>query len=101
MAQAAEVLQAFEDLPDPEKKKAAAAIAASRPLPPPPEQVVGPIWLITVSAFVVLMIGGALMLYLLVQDDKSTEVIGPLVTGALGVLAGLLAPSPVTGSGEK
>jgi hypothetical protein len=94
--QATEVVQAFEDLPDSEKDTAAAVIAASRPLPDPPASAVGPLWLMTVGAFVVLMVGGALLLYLLVQDDKSTEVIGPLVTGALGVLAGLLAPSPIS-----
>jgi len=101
MAQAAaEVLTDFDTLPDDEKKKAAAAIAASRALPDPPARYVGPLWLMTVGAFVVLLVGGAFLLFLLVQDDKSTEVIGPLVTGALGVLAGLLAPSPVSGQGR-
>jgi hypothetical protein len=53
--------------------------------------------LIVVSAFVVLLVGGAYLLFVLVQDGDSTEVIAPIVTGALGVLAGLLAPSPVAG----
>jgi hypothetical protein len=52
-----------------------------------------------VGAFILLLIGGTVLLYLLVRDGTSTEVIAPLVTGALGVLAGLLAPSPVSGGG--
>ncbi len=98
MAQAAELMAAYEELPEDEKKKAAAAIAASRPLPDPPQNLVGPIWLMTVGAFVALLLVGTILMFVLVLDGKSTEVIGPLVTGALGVLAGLLAPSPVANS---
>jgi hypothetical protein len=95
-----DVLETFKQLPEDEKEVAAAAIAASRPLPPPPEKVVGPLWLIAVSAFAIVLVGGTLGLFLLIADDKETEVIVPLVTAALGVLAGLLAPSPATGSRE-
>ncbi len=100
MVRAAEVFTAFEALPDEEKKKAAAAIAASRALPDPPDKYVGPLWLMVVGAFVVLLVGGALLLFLLVQDDKSTEVIGPLVTGALGCWPVCLprVPSPAQNS---
>jgi hypothetical protein len=53
-----------------------------------------------VGAFVVALIGGGVALVLLVNWGKPTEVIVPLVTASLGVLAGLLAPSPV-GSGTS
>jgi hypothetical protein len=96
MATASQVLEEFNTLDGEEKRQAANAIAASRPLPDPPASYVGPIWVIVVLAFCIVLVGGGILLYQLVQDDKSTEVIGPLVTGALGVLAGLLAPSPVT-----
>ena len=48
------------------------------------------------SALVVVLIGGGLFLYILVNNGKSTEVILPLVTASLTALVGLLAPSPVT-----
>jgi hypothetical protein len=94
-----EILQAFQQLPPLEQAKAAEVIRATRPLPEPPAGYVGVLWLMVVGAFIVLLLGGAFILYLLVRDGTSTEVIAPLVTGALGVLAGLLAPSPVQGSG--
>lgn len=94
MTMATEVIARFDALPPDERAKAAREIRV-RSLPDPPAPWVGPLWLSVVGAFVVLLLGGAFLLYLLVQEDKSTEVIGPLVTGALGVLAGLLAPSPV------
>jgi hypothetical protein len=98
VATATQVIEGFNALPDDEKAQAGAAIAASRPFPDPPPKYVGVLWIMVVGAFIVLMLGGAYIMYILVQDNKSTQVIGPLVTGALGVLAGLLAPSPVAGS---
>ena len=95
---AAELIGEFESLPAKERAIAAQEIRV-RALPDPPTPWVGPLWFLIVSAFVVVLVGGGFLLYLLVQDDKNTEVIGPLVTGALGVLAGLLAPSPVSGTG--
>jgi hypothetical protein len=89
------VLQEFEALTPAEQATATRAIAASRPLADPPPGYVGPLWIMVVSAFIVVLLGGGYMLYELVRDDISTEVIAPLVTGALGILAGLLAPSPV------
>jgi hypothetical protein len=71
----------------------------SRSLPEPPQPYVSVLWLMVVGAFIVLLVGGTVLLYLLVRDGTNTEVIAPLVTGALGVLAGLLAPSPVRGGG--
>ena len=88
----ADVLQAYADLPDAEKETVNRAIGA---LPTPPAKYVGPLWLIVVLGFVVLLLVGTWMLYDLIQSDDSTDVIVPIVTAALGVLAGLLAPSPV------
>jgi hypothetical protein len=91
---ATELLQSYEELPESEKKVAAAAIS-SRPLPRPPARYVGLLWVMVVGAFIAVLLGGGYLLYELVRDDTSTDVIAPLVTGAFGVLAGLLAPSPV------
>jgi hypothetical protein len=99
LAESTDVIKAFKELSEEEKKEAGAALAAGGQLPPPPKEFVGWLWLLAVGAFSVLMVGGAFLLYLLSTDDKSTEVIAPLVTGALGVLAGLLAPSPAAGGG--
>jgi hypothetical protein len=98
METATELIAGFDALPLDERAKAAKEIRV-RSLPEPPAPWIGPLWLMVVGAFVVLLLGGGFLLFLLVQDDKSTEVIGPLVTGALGVLAGLLAPSPVSSGG--
>lgn len=95
MSNAGELVETFDQLPEGEQKKAAAEIRA-RSLPDPPPSYVGPLWLIVVSAFAIVLVGGAFLLFLLSNGNKSTEVVGPIVTGALGVLAGLLAPSPVS-----
>jgi hypothetical protein len=99
MATAEDVVQQYWQLSGSERAKAASQIQASQQLPPPPQPYVGILWLMVVGAFIVLLIGGTVLLYLLVRDGTGTEVIAPLVTGALGVLAGLLAPSPVSNTG--
>lgn len=93
MATASEVVDQYKALPEDEKATAAAQIAA---LPRPPKGVVGVLWVMVVGAFVVTLLVGIWLLYSLIQEDKSTEVIVPIVTAAVGVLAGLLAPSPVS-----
>jgi hypothetical protein len=85
----------YGELPEDEKRKVDAEIARARPLPSPPKSVVGALWLVVVCAFSLLLLGGTLMVFFLVRAGDSTEVVGPIVTAALGVLAGLLAPSPV------
>jgi hypothetical protein len=92
MAVAGDVLQTYAELPPAEQEKVQRAVQS---LPPAPSKYVGPLWLIVVSAFVVVLLGGTFILYDLIKGDDSTEVIVPIVTAALGVLAGLLAPSPV------
>jgi hypothetical protein len=95
MATADDLLETFQELPAAEQAKAAEAIRMSRPLPDPPPGYVGVLWLMVVGAFIVLLLGGTVLLYFLIRDGVTTEVIALLVTGALGVLAGLLALSPV------
>jgi hypothetical protein len=95
MQTAGELLEAFTTLPEKEQEKAAGVISVG--IGPPPPAYVGPIWGIVVVTFAVVLVGGLWILYSLVQDAKSTEVIVPIVTAAVGVLAGLLAPSPVAG----
>lgn len=95
MKTADDLLKMYQELPATEQAKAAGVIQRSRPIPDPPPGYVGVLWLMVVGTFIVLLLGGTVLLYLLVRDQMTTEVIAPLVTGALGVLAGLLAPSPV------
>ena len=92
MATYEEVMGQYHSLSPNDQKKAAQEI---RGLPAPPPSYIGPLWIIVVCAFTLLLLGGTFLLYLEVKDKSSTTVVAPLVTGALGVLAGLLAPSPV------
>jgi flagellar basal body-associated protein FliL len=54
------------------------------------------IWLIVVAALAMLLLGGTLLVFWLTKNGKDSEAILPLVAGALGALAGLLAPSPTS-----
>jgi hypothetical protein len=92
-----DVMSQYHTLSTDDQKKVNDAI---RGLPTPPPSYVGPLWMIVICAFVILLLGGTVLLYLQVKDKSSTTVIAALVTGALGVLAGLLAPSPVAGGGS-
>src|SRR5215213_3581465 len=89
-----ELISAFQDLPAAEQAKAQVAIRQVRSLGPPPTKTLGALWIMVVGAFVFLRIGGTAGLFVLIFDDKPTDVVFPLVSGALGVLAGRLAPSP-------
>lgn len=93
MATAGEVIEEYSALSEGEREKVNAVV---RGLPPAPSKYVGPLWVIIVLAFAAVMVGGGYLLFLLIQDGDSTEVLVPIVTAALGVLAGLLAPSPAT-----
>ena len=95
MKTASEVIDAYAALPQKEQHEAARAIRA---LPTPEGPVVAKLWLIVVGSFAIVLVGGLFLVYLLVQDGKSTEVVAPIVTAAIGVLAGLLAPSPIGGN---
>jgi flagellar basal body-associated protein FliL len=88
------VVEAYTDLPETEKTKAAEEIARTRAMPDPSGRAVNWLWLIVVSALAILLLGGTFLVFWLTKDGKDTEAILPLVAGALGALAGLLAPSP-------
>lgn len=92
MASKAEVLSTFRELDAADKKEVAAAVRA---LEPPPASMLGWLWLIIVGSLAIALLGGVLLVYFLIQDDKSTDVVAAITTGALGALIGLIAPSPV------
>lgn len=93
MDTAGQFLEAYAELPEAEQAKVQTTVRA---LPELPKSYVGPVWLIVVLSFAIVFVGGGFLIYSLVQDSKATEVLVPIVTAALGVLAGLLAPSPVS-----
>jgi hypothetical protein len=91
-----EIKARFDALPvDQQKEVAAYAVQALKPATQPTTDT---LWLIVVSAFTALMLGGVLLVFVLILEGHDTSVILPFVSAALGVLAGLLAPSPVTNS---
>lgn len=97
MANADDLIAAFQQLPAAEQAKAGVAIQQVQSLPAPPTTIVAVLWVMVVGAFVLLLVGGTIGLFILIDGGKSTEVVYPLVSAALGVLAGLLAPSPIQG----
>ena len=86
----------FDALPADQKKEV--ADYAVQALKPATQRTTDILWLIVVGAFTTLMLGGVLLVFVLILRGDDTSVILPFVSAALGVLAGLLAPSPVTGS---
>jgi len=68
---------------------------AVQSLPQPTQPAVDKLWLLVVWTFAILLIGGASAVVLMTILGKDPKDLLPLVTAALGVLAGLLAPSPV------
>jgi hypothetical protein len=89
-----DVRAGFDSLSDDQKEEFAAY--AVQALKPATQRTTDTLWLIVVSAFTTLMLGGVLLVFVLILEDHDTSVILPFVSAALGVLAGLLAPSPVT-----
>lgn len=61
----------------------------------PTSKVNDAIWLIVVLTFTVIAIGGLAAVIAMVWKGKSIDVVAPFVTLAIGILGGLLAPSPV------
>ncbi len=89
-----DVMKAFENLSDADKLVVVRALTGLQGTPPQARDVVS-LWYLIVSAFVVLLLGSGLVLYFEVKAGNPTSVFEALATGALGALAGLLAPSPV------
>lgn len=90
-----DVMTSFDALSHDEKKEVAAHTV--RALASATQRTTDLLWLIVVSAFTALMLGGVLLVFVLILRGHDTSVILPFVSAALGVLAGLLAPSPVSG----
>lgn len=97
MATASTVASEIATLTEEEREKLYKVVG----LGPPPPVWVGPIWLIVVVAFATAVVGGGFLVYLLILGDKETADLLPIITAAVGVLAGILAPSPVASSNTR
>jgi hypothetical protein len=86
------VKDSFNALSVPEKRDVAEHAVQSLPSASGP--IVNVLWLIIVSSFALLLVGGATAVVYMTVNAKDPKDLLPLVTAALGVLAGLLAPSP-------
>lgn len=89
------IAKGVEDLSPEERKELRETVIG---LGPPPKEYVGPLWMTVVISFAILLVGSASAVFALVLLDKEPGPLIPFVTAALGVLAGLLAPSPATRS---
>jgi hypothetical protein len=90
-----QVVREFLDLSAHEKEEAREAIEKAGGLPAPTGRVGDALWLIVVSAFVIVLVGGGWLLYDMSKNGQDTSVILPIITTVLGALVGLMAPSPV------
>jgi hypothetical protein len=100
MASTAETLNQFEQLDDDQKRAAAAAIQQQvRGLPDPSGTWVNILWVVIVAGIIALALLSAMFLYFLLDHSKSAAAMASVVSAAIGVLAGLLAPSPVSSRG--
>ena len=84
---------AVDNLPDGQKQ--AVAEYAVQALGKPSTAVVDYLWRLVVWTFAILLVGGAAAVVAMTVFGRDPKDLLPLVTAALGVLAGLLAPSPV------
>ena len=64
---------------------------------PPAPSITNWIWMIVVCSFAFVVVADFLMLSYCVFHDKKTDVLLAVFTTCAGFLAGLLAPSPVSG----
>jgi hypothetical protein len=71
------------------------AVAQVLGLGPPPPQYVGTLWFVIVGAFAIAFVGGLAAIVGMGVHGTDPKNVVPIVTASLGVLAGLLAPSPV------
>ncbi|MEA2364038.1 MAG: hypothetical protein QOD71_3183 [Thermoleophilaceae bacterium] len=93
------VTQSLAALPADKAKDAVAAAGLVGQLGRVAAKDIAFLWKLVIGGFVALLLGGTVLVFVLVLSGERTEVIAPLVTGALGVLAGLLAQSPTQSSG--
>jgi hypothetical protein len=107
MADTQQVVREFLDLSAEEKREAKEALERAGELAPqaipspkeggPSTGVANVLWVIVVSAFVIVLVGGGWLLYDMSKNEQDTSVILPIITTVLGALVGLMAPSPVQG----
>jgi hypothetical protein len=83
--------QSLQALPEAAKEDVAAGAGLARPT----GVWNSVLWLLIVTSFCVVLVGGAYIVYVMSRDDVDTSVFVPVVTTVLGALVGLLAPSPV------
>jgi hypothetical protein len=111
MADSQQVVREFLDLSVEEKREAKEALARAGELAQPqmltqpeamPEAMpeAGPgvtniLWVMIVTTFVIVLLGGGYLLYDMSKNGQDTSVILPIITTVLGALVGLMAPSPV------
>lgn len=91
MAVAAAVQQ-YEDLNETEQ----AEFRANVGFPPPTGSGLNVVWIMVIAILGLVALGGGLLVYFLIQDDKDAEAIVAFASAALGALVGLIAPSPVS-----
>ena len=92
-----QVVREYLDLSAEEKRVAKEALERSGAIPPPSDTWSNILWLMIVTAFVVVLVGGSFLLYDMSKNEQDTSVILPIITTVLGALVGLMAPSPVQG----
>jgi hypothetical protein len=103
MADTQQVVREFLDLSVEERRQAkealerAGELAQPQEMPPAGQGVTNVLWVMIVSAFVIVLLGGGFLLYDMSKNQQDTSVILPIITTVLGALVGLMAPSPVQG----
>ncbi|MBL8868689.1 MAG: hypothetical protein JNK90_02795 [Planctomycetaceae bacterium] len=98
--QVRELIDKFNTLP--KEKQQAVARDLTGNVPPPDQKTSNNVWIIVIWAFVIIMVGAALVLCLSVffppaKDGTKPEMILTVFTTITAFLAGLFAPSPVSG----
>ena len=85
------VTEGLRSLPEPARRE----VAEGTGWAPPTGTWGNIIWLILISSFCLILVGGGYLLYVMSRDHIDTAVVAPVITTVLGALVGLLAPSPV------
>ena len=73
--------------------------APPQQLPAPKEPGLTAVWLIVLITLAIVVLGGMLIIWSLVDGGKEADIFVGFVGAALGALIGLIAPSPTQGRG--
>lgn len=87
-------VQVYENLSETERAEFRANVGVR--LPPPTGGGLNVVWIMVIAILGLVAIGGGLLVYLLIRDDKDAEAIVAFASAALGALVGLIAPSPAS-----